>query len=656
MKPLLPTVFLFTLSLSAFSQSISFDALTIVKKTKLENGQLSQLTKDNLIFEMLDSYIDPLHPNTKSEIIEGFKSNPFFTIKGSSSTHLDTFDYMRTSRSKVTTDITYKYSDLSDLQFSQYIIREGIIIDKSFDFLAEKLNFTQKHLIFLSNFKEEFINDTILQKLFPSTFKVLAIIGDNISEIQSYYRSLRVAFHEDFTSMAYNLPAFIQSSDFDKILSYRYASTEKESIKSIVASNLEVIKRLSYNGNPADFFDCLGYAQSINAENKDYFILTSIISKSIQSKVSSYLWEHENTLIDLFSSKEGFTIYLGLMYQVFKNHSINESVLSNFVKIAKSDSSQQLKHFIGELSIYSQGVEQIYNDINKDINLERNKEYYRRINILFEKYLKLSSVLVNNTRPHDTNDYIQKYISINFDLSNLFLCFNAQNYTKSATTLGILFSNPIIRTNYSLHTSRVLIKYGDFMASVIGEKNQTSIDALLDYYAVSVKRSEVKFTNKFVWCLNLYTGLFYSPYIFGNIGRDSTSFKRSAGTSIAIGPSFTKSYDSWKKTSLSLFFPMVDIGLLGVYSFNGDSLAIAKTSIRNFINPGVMLALNRPKGLPFSIVFGIQKQPISFQFIDRANSLNGDYIDKTWRYRIMIAYDLPLIIGPRKPKNPQKLY
>jgi hypothetical protein len=648
MKLFLPLLLLTLFSFPLFSQSAGFDALRIIKKSRLENGQLSQLTKDNMVFELLDAYVEPLYPNTKSEIIEAFKGNPFFTIKGGSSSPLDTFDYMRSTRASVTKDPTYAYSSLDGFEYVPGIAGEGNILERSFDFLSEKLNFTQKHLIFLSNFKEEFVNDTIIRKLFPSTFKVLAIMGDDIAEIQSYYNSLRVAFHEDFTSMAYNLPAFLQSPEFDEILSAKYISKEKETVKSIVTDNLEMIKQFSYNSNPVDFFDGLEYTCPVTSQNKDLFSITSVISQSLHSSTESYLWEHENTITELLSSNQGFTIYLGLLYQTLKNHSFKDPILSNFLNIAQTDSGAQLKRLIGEISVYSQGAEQIYNAFDGVVSLEKNKEYYRRINVLFEKHLRLASMFISSYPSRELDNYITKFTSIHFDISTLFLCFNAQNYTKAAATLGILFSNPIIRTSYSLNTSRVLIKYGGFMASVIGEKSNAKVDALLDYYAVSIKRSEIKYTNKFVWCLNLYTGLFYSPFIFANVGRDSTSFKRSAGTSIAIGPSFTKSLNRWKKTSVSLFFPVVDIGLLGVYNFNGDSLAIAKTSIKNFINPGVMLALNRPGGLPFSILFGVQKQPLNFEFID---TFSGAYTDKTWRYRLMIAYDLPLIVGARKPKN-----
>jgi hypothetical protein len=115
----------------------------------------------------------------------------------------------------------------------------------------------------------------------------------------------------------------------------------------------------------------------------------------------------------------------------------------------------------------------------------------------------------------------------------------------------------------------------------------------------------------------------------------------SYGLFVPIGVAFSKRLGKKSNTSLSLFFPIIDLGALTAYRTDATAKNLESLPDLNFANvlsPGAHLMLNLPKS-PFFIGAGVQYGP-NVREID----IDGSFEPvRAIRYMLSFGVDVPVI-------------
>ncbi len=628
---------------TAISQNACIDALYLIDKVDIYGQNLVILNPNknrSKVFKILDKYYEPFQQNTEKEIAQAFVSNPFFRIYSDNKTSLKGEDYNNADNEEKLFfyDVTYKNTPLSSLSPKKRHENFSNIFLSSLGFLKEKVTFNQKNILFISNLKKEFLTDSSLRFFFPTTFKVFDIIGDDLTDLPLYFNNLRIAFHEDFTNMNYSLQQFFEDKHFIELVNSEIGtSAENEKVVRLIKISLDVSKYLS-NTNPPSAFNLIQHNTNLDSTMRELFQVVSIFSTSLESDVSKKLWVNETQVGELLNSKNGYDVYMGLLYRYAEERGVSEKVLSTFKNYVAKNKTELIRQ-IHTIIQYSLATEQIYNEIiNNNTeeglrNIEKNKEYNRRIISLLKIYIRFGQTFLEINDKAD----VENYILIQSDIRDINVCVNSQDYRRAITLLSIFFNNSGIKQPDLLNFSRILMKYGDFMVSVIEAQTPEDINNSFEIHTTGATRRVAKSEKiKSSTSIDTYGGLFYSPFFLGN-----SQFKTSFGTTIAVGPNFLlrKNKSALKKPYTSIFFPLLDLNLLGYYHISRDTIANAELSLRNVFQPGIMLSFNKVFGV-FALQIGLQKAPIDFTSI--STTTNTTFTDRTWRFKVNIAYNIPL--------------
>jgi hypothetical protein len=189
-----------------------------------------------------------------------------------------------------------------------------------------------------------------------------------------------------------------------------------------------------------------------------------------------------------------------------------------------------------------------------------------------------------------------------------------------------------------------IFKYGHFIAGVAAADSPGAVQAAMETIALPPKSSQNKRMNPFSIELNAYFGGTAGYERFLDEGADSLNTQNglnSYGLFVPIGVAFSKRLGKKSNTSLSLFFPIIDLGALTAYRTDATAKNLESLPDLNFANvlsPGAHLMLNLPKS-PFFIGAGVQYGP-NVREID----IDGSFEPvRAIRYMLSFGVDVPVI-------------
>lgn len=191
-----------------------------------------------------------------------------------------------------------------------------------------------------------------------------------------------------------------------------------------------------------------------------------------------------------------------------------------------------------------------------------------------------------------------------------------------------------------------IFKYGHFLADVASADSPGAVQAAMETIALPAGSSQNKRLNPFSIDLNAYFGGTAGYEHFLDDSADSLNTSNglnSYGLFVPVGVAFSKRLGKKSNTSLSLFFPIIDLGALTVYRTDANAKNLESLPDLNFANvlaPGAHLMLNLPKS-PFFIGAGVQYGP-NVREIRSDSSFDIDPV-RAIRYMISFGVDVPVI-------------
>ncbi|HXB40576.1 MAG TPA: hypothetical protein VNZ49_08540 [Bacteroidia bacterium] len=176
----------------------------------------------------------------------------------------------------------------------------------------EELNIT-----FFEKFKDEINKDEYadVRTLFPETYNLLNVIGDEIYNYNIYISALREAFEKDLGSLLTNMPKVIEDGRYKDFFNTR------PDIRAVCLSSIYIANGLISKNHPGKIIEDypMEYLEPLKRKDIEGRVnLGKELSFSLRSQSSDNYWLNADTL-EMLKDTAVLKTYLGLLYQKTKD-------------------------------------------------------------------------------------------------------------------------------------------------------------------------------------------------------------------------------------------------------------------------------------------------------------------------------------------------
>ena len=636
MKPVLFLAFwlLGTLSLSA--QTLLDDAVTLrdyfnVKAITSTNGRASinrGIKIEGAEAAVLAKYLKGTL-NTDN-LVATFKGNPFLRVEDSDQ---NPFSFGQGKLEATRAPATSAPSGFSVTNLADGLAR----------FLVKRTK-QELSMAFFDDFKNKIAKDPYLGNFCPLTKAQLELIDAEVYQFNDYLESLREAFTADMTALPGSMERYLRSPDLcDSCL-------QKPGGK--VITDLLHISQQMVNGEPP--IDMIHYladkssaaiqsamptqedAKVFNTANGLQFL--NLISESFRDPMAiegtKMPWRKGKEIREILGDSVVLRIYLGLMWQSvgemkFMDKSGVAQPLRQLISKGKSgadlvNSWHQSIQSIGELT-HSLQFSLNESDATKNTVADDFFSYSQSITDLLQSVNQTGRLLDG----HGKDDLIpMEYILLVRQCNSLYFNVRQRNFAGAIGNVIYclnlvnedLLAKADARTKKALTPEEkqkaakgekaskgiaTLLKYANFMAAIAEANSPDEMERAIDLFALPPGSSSMKKQPKrFSVALNAYTGLAVgAEYLEGDAKPKTIS-----GVAAPVGISCA--WGLGKAGSLGLFVPLIDVGAVTAYRFDGDnSENLPELTWANIFSPGLYAVYDFPKRLPFAFGLGWQAGP-----------------------------------------------
>lgn len=540
------------------------------------------------------------------------------------------------------------------------------------DFLIKRAK-TELNTAFFKRFKahlsEEKYKD--LSLLFPNTYQLLDLIGEDIYQYNLYLNNLRSAFQSDLNQIYLHIPEIVENhkADIEKLGSGVYDLTllglEGLKLNQQGLKGGEWLSQLLRNPHYADLLKSL----ENDASKKDEaiaantilflnFLVESFRDKNVPGGYLAFSelrkLENEKTLL----------LYLGLLHESAKLHPYQQMKLPNLSlkqvlqEISKSsvkynEFSSYAQHILGQAKALEHSLEalsQLKLRLNEDHNLsqsQRNLQLFEAGSQAYQEVLQLlkscadaAELLGLETETIKAKNIIHTLESF----GELGQAAVSKQYAKVITETALLLKDLLKETEEGNETVGYLLRYGSFMASLIEADSPESAQEVIEAAALPPGSYTIKRETAISIALNAYLGGFYGHEEIKNDGG-SAGFNNFAVTApIGLSVSFGNIFRSWKSPwSLGLSLPLVDLGAVASYRLDESENQVEDVptiTLGDLFSPGVFGEIGIG-GTPLSLGLGFQygSRLREIDPAENTNTLGDTYI----RYGLSLKVDIPLM-------------
>ncbi|MEP7108529.1 MAG: hypothetical protein ABI760_11115 [Ferruginibacter sp.] len=604
-------MFLLLHNLKSNAQNVYYDAVKLRAFTN-EDGDLKSVV-DSVYF-ILDNYFEPKKKNTIHELdsILRLEENPFLIISGSARSQEEDNIVGNAANGFAKNLSSLNVTNLAD-GIARFLIKRG----------KEELN------VAFFNRMNKFLNEhEECKTLFPSTTDFLKNI--DLARYAEFLQSLREAFHKDLSNLVTGLNQLIDLPKYTELLknfpeirlalrSLRIVNELSQSGKAILPDS--IIHQLA-NLNEWKEID-LNLANSWKA--------LDIISQSVRyipqpqdGSDTTMCWIKLSDMNELIQDTIKLKIFLGLLYQKMDG-----------VEFKGKDGVKSIQAFMFEnrfsiLTVASlvDNFITLANDVDRSIQDIRQK---KDIGFSKDDYYTYISKAINITEygfkvANTINPGIadNRYISIAKNGNNLYKNIYTKNYNnavmdvynilnqifgdKSSLVIEKTQNSKDAKLNNSLTTSvnsvkfpspkiiEGILKYGNFMASVIKSESAEDVESALDAAALPSGSYSIKQKSAWNLSVNGYIGYAWDFYKFPF--KDQYARGIYAPVGVAISRGSRKPHG----ITFSGFLSLIDVGGIASYRLqNGNDEALKQeVRLESIFSPSGQLFVEY-RGLPFAI-------------------------------------------------------
>ncbi|HPS63269.1 MAG TPA: hypothetical protein PLK82_09415 [Bacteroidales bacterium] len=566
---------------------------------------------------------------------------------------------------------------------------------------------------FFSKFRETLDSSRYadLRVLFPATWQLLRVIGDEIYDYNRYIGNLREAFRTDLLTLDEHLPGIIGNHEKFFVQHFGMAAG--------LNTACFITRSLKEQMHPGDILDNYPLEYLIRPGDTAYFdrnwsgaIQTmQIFSHSLRSEdvAGTGYWVRMDKINRMLRNRDAMKIYLGLVYQSaqmdrYRNVPFGKGSLSEAMKKIDFDRDYAAyRNFITGFALKAKELGDIlqHGPAGKTDSaaIELYAQYVRATVGMIEYCTRIS------TLPHvdalvgtDLHAKLEGYFTITYGTTDLATSLVRKNYPAAVNHLLAIYrlvrtgplkeqsdaldrmsaapatgakpgffgpgDKAVVRDSLKISEDVLakLARYGAFISSVATAKSSDEVSQAIEAAALPCGSSRIKRESSWNVSLNAYTGLFagYERIDgFDEGGAKLNTFGVAAPVGVAVSTGSHSFLFLWPKHeghwSYSLFASLIDIGALAAFRFQeSETVAqVPRVQLRDIVSPGLFLSVGFPR-VPLSLNFGAQVGPN----LREVNVLQADgsrinkYSNNTsWRYSASLVVDIPLFNFYTKTKR-----
>lgn len=632
MKKMFLTTMIIATAIIARSQYIALDAFFLKSRSDPETNYKIVLNKE--VKELLAMYFPD--KDTNSINANFLDTQPFlkgiFTDLSAHTEDVSTFHRLVASAGRM--DVT----NIAD-GLARFLIKRG----------KEELS-----VAFFNQFKKFLNNHDECRILFPNT--VLLLDKIDTYKYATFLENLNNSFHADLSHLIIHLNQVIDLPKYETWLAHH------AEIKLVIGTSA-IVSELSQAGKsitPDSIITQLSSLpwQKVSNNLGNSLKLLNLISQSIRAdSARQQIWLPLSELNqNLFADSITLRLYFGLFYQKAKQERIafysngNEDTINvTTILAAQENHIYRISGMVENFSLLANDVQSTIENFKakKEKGILSKDDYYtyidKSINII-----NYGFQLVNNLRiPSSIQAVIgkNKYIETARNASYLYKNIYTKNYNSAVMNVCSILDS-LLPDESTKKLIPGLLKYGNFMATVIKAESPEDVQAAIEAAALPAGSSSIKKNSAFNISLNAYIGGYFGRSLHSKADIDGNN--SSVGVTAPLGFAFSCGLGHFRNGAsvgaLSLYGTLIDVGAVAGYRLNNDSTALEqKVTLGEIFTPGAYLVYGI--GLPFlsylplSIGYGWQ---YGSRLYNRGNGKLTISNSSRWRSNWFVGIDIPL--------------
>ncbi|MDO8367131.1 MAG: hypothetical protein Q7T20_10060 [Saprospiraceae bacterium] len=591
------------------------------------------VTIDGAPAAILEKYLNGVELNTET-LVEAFANNPFLRIQDTDQNpfSIGAIGSLESKSSAPAGASGFSVTNLAD-GLSRFLVKRT----------KQELS-----MAFFNDFKRKMAEDKYLGNFCPLTKAQLDLIDSEVYQFNDYLESLREAFTADMTALPGSMERYLRDPELcDNCI---------QKAEGKILTDLLHIGQQMVNGEPP--IDMINYLadrssaaiQTVSATKEEAKLYNmaggirflNLISESFRDPAamedSVMPWRKSKEIREIFRDPIVLRIYLGLLWQKvddiqFVDQNGASTSLRSLISNGKS-AAELVDGWRRSIESLSEMTHALQYSLHASLKTETTVaddffSYSQSITDLLQSVNQTGRILLNRgTEDIIPSEYIllmRQCNSLYFNVrqrnfagavGNVIYCLNLVNEDLLAKSEANIMSGGTMEEQQKAIAQKAkaekarsgiatLLKYANFIAAVAEASSPEEMERAIELFALPPGSSRMKkVPGRFSVALNAYTGLFAAAeYLEGD-----TEPKTVSGVAAPLGISCA--WGLGKAGSLGFFVPLIDVGAVTAYRFDGDnSENLPELSWANIISPGLYAVYDFGKQLPFSFGLGWQSGP-----------------------------------------------
>lgn len=539
-------------------------------------------------------------------------------------------------------------------------------------FLVERAK-QELTIAFFDKFETILAEEKQLQILFPSTYRNLTVIGDQIYQFSGYIDMLRQGFQKDLANLLANFSRLVDDKSMNEFFS------QVPELRIILSDGLYLALRLKNGDHIGDALNSYITSRTIDLQKIDTtlyssVVLLNIVSQSLRSDSKSQYWISMEQLRKL-ENESILKIYLGLIYQRVIQHQYR--YMSPELTLAGKTVAEIMKEGAVDFNNFKTTVYNSYllplvekarltdtrfrlirQTLTSDDKQPSYQEYYDLMNASFDLLEQVKTTASLFTKKDIEPAFADKFFTSFRSLSNMYVDLNEKQYVSVVAEMAYLYDQTIVEhvedkpaidqekkealLKKARNVSGFLIRYGNFIALVAKAETSDEVKQAIEAVALPAGSARIKRESQYNVALNAWVGLRGS---YENIAvNNESNFEPSFGVFAPVGVAFSKGFAPKTKgrggKSLTGFLSLIDIGALASFRFYDEyTEAVPQVQLKDIISPGVFAVYGFGK-VPVSLGFGYQMGPR----LHKVTATEATKVSEVYhRFSLFLAVDIPII-------------
>lgn len=500
-----------------------------------------------------------------------------------------------------------------------------------------------------------------IETLFPETHFKLKMIDREIYNWKKYLTSMNNAFKTDLQVLPRSLSNFVEQhpelikSPFDRavisdgleVAQLFLEENSPDSVLTYLASDISQIQRTKSSS--------VGEDSTTIRLLQSSFRSIDMLSKTLLSSDSNQIWIRPREFFRLVDDRQATNLFLGLLYQKaaganyqFRNTSFRDIIGDD------EKGAYFINHTALEFIRNADQANQAFRSIKYQRKAEESVSYYDYFQFIEGtlKMAKVSTSLVqtivdqidpDTSRQHALLQSIDQYADHLLLFNKVALDVGQKNYPSAILNMTQLLTEIMKQTKKGSRNIKIIAninKYGMLAANMASAESTPEMVAALEAAALPPGSSIVKKKHEWTLELGAYVGFYFGSErltVRDSNGIEGNSNGLITAISAPLGLSINKRI---KRSSLSLFGSVIDIGALTAFRFNdSETEALPEFKFENIFAPGAHLVWGVPR-YPLALGAGFQYGPTLRKITaEKAEVVRGS----SFRFGLFATVDIPII-------------